>query len=328
VAAVSHRNNRSVNRNADTMSRCTAAWWYKGNWASDAAIMHDGDKLLALDTSIGLGIAAAGAAVLGSMLGLGGGVFLVPIFTLFFGVDARVAIAASAVAVVTNSVAGSSVHLRSGFTNIRLAMLLQVTTAIGAIAGAYVAIAAELDLIYGVFGVVLIASGISMLVRRQAAVPNAPPDAPDPMQLRSEYVDPATSRLIAYVPRRLPAGITVSGAAGVISGMLGIGGGAVQVPAMNLLMHVPVKAAAGTSTFMVGMTAVASALVFYADDLIDPRVVVPAMVGVFFGARIGSQLTRRVRTQNLVVVFVLILLYLGFSLVLRAFGITLPGQQE
>jgi uncharacterized protein len=158
-------------------------------------------------------------------------------------------------------------------------------------------------------------------------VPNAPPDAPDPLHLRAEYVDPATKRLVAYVPRRLPAGIAVSGAAGVISGMLGIGGGAIQVPAMNLLMQVPVKAAAGTSTFMVGMTAVASALVFYADDLIDPRVVVPAMIGVFLGARIGSQLTRRVRTQNLVVVFVLILLYLGVSLVLRAFGITLPGQR-
>ena len=283
---------------------------------------------MALDTSIGLGIAAAGAAVLGSMLGLGGGVFLVPIFTLFFGVDARVAIAASAVAVVTNSVAGSSVHLRSGFTNIRLAMLLQVTTALGAIGGAYIAIAAQLDVIYGVFGVVLIASGISMLLRRHAAVPNAPPDAPDPMRLRGEYVDPATKRLVAYVPRRLPAGVAVSGAAGVISGMLGIGGGAVQVPAMNLLMQVPVKAAAGTSTFMVGMTAVASALVFYADDLIDPQVAVPAMVGVIFGARIGSQLTRRVRTQNLVVVFVLILIYLGVSLILRALGITLPGQQE
>ena len=147
---------------------------------------------MALDTSIGLGIAAAGASVLGSMLGLGGGVFLVPIFTLFFGIDARVAIAASAVAVVTNSVAGSSVHLRSGFTNIRLAMLLQVTTALGAIGGALIAVDADLDVIYGVFGVVLIASGISMLLRRQVVVPNAPTDAPDPLRLRGEYVDPAT----------------------------------------------------------------------------------------------------------------------------------------
>ena len=281
-----------------------------------------------LDVSIGLGIAAAGAAILGSMLGLGGGVFLVPIFTLFFGIDPRIAIAASAVSVITNSVAGSSVHLRSGFTNIRLAMLLQVTTAAGAIIGALIAIDAELSVLNGVFGVVLIASAISMLLRRQATVPNAPPDAIDPLRLRGEYVDPATGRPVAYVPRRLPAGIGVSGIAGVLSGMLGIGGGAVQVPTMNLLMRVPVKAAAGTSTFMVGMTAVASALIFYADGLIDPRVVVPAMLGIFLGARIGSQLTRRVRTQDLVVIFVLILLYLGISLLLRAFGVTLPGQTE
>ncbi len=283
---------------------------------------------LDLDVTVGLGLAAAGAAVLGSMLGLGGGVFLVPLFTLFFGIDARVAIAASAVSVVTNSVAGSSVHLRSGFTNVRLAMLLQVTTAGGAIAGALIAVDADLAVLNGVFGAVLIASAISMLIRRQAVVPNAPPDAPDPLRLRAEYIDPATGRTVAYIPRRLRAGVGASGVAGVLSGMLGIGGGAVQVPTMNLLMRVPVKAAAGTSTFMVGMTAVASAFVFYADGLIDPRVVVPAMVGIFLGARIGSQLTRRVRTQDLVVVFVLILLYLGASLLLRAFGVTLPGQSE
>jgi uncharacterized membrane protein YfcA len=122
-------------------------------------------------------------------------------------------------------------------------------------------------------------------------------------------------------------GLGLSGAAGVLSGMLGIGGGAIQVPMMNLLMRIPVKAAAGTSSFMVGMTAVATAAVFYSDDKIDPRVVVPAMIGVFLGSQIGSQITRRIRTQRLVIIFVLVLAYLGISLVLKAFGITLPGQE-
>ena len=129
------------------------------------------------------------------------------------------------------------------------------------------------------------------------------------------------------MPERVGVGLGVSGGAGMLSGMLGIGGGVIQVPAMNLLMRVPVKAAAGTSSFMVGITAVATALVFYARGKIDPTVVVPAMVGIFVGSQLGSRLTRRLRTQRLVVLFVLILVYLGASLLLRAAGVTLPGQR-
>jgi uncharacterized membrane protein YfcA len=114
--------------------------------------------------------------------------------------------------------------------------------------------------------------------------------------------------------------------AGVISGMLGVGGGVVMVPAMNLLMRVPVKAAVGTSTFMVGMTSVATAFVFYSRGFIDPTLVVPAIVGVFLGGQIGSRLTRRIKAQRLALLFALILLYLGLSLLLRAFGIEMPGQ--
>ena len=114
--------------------------------------------------------------------------------------------------------------------------------------------------------------------------------------------------------------------AGVISGMLGVGGGVVMVPAMNLLMRVPVKAAVGTSTFMVGMTSVATAFVFYSRGFIDPTLVVPAIIGVFLGGQIGSRLTRRIKAQRLALLFALILLYLGLSLLLRAFGIEMPGQ--
>jgi len=277
--------------------------------------------------SAGLGLAAVFAAIFGSMLGLGGGVFLVPLFTLFFGVDPKVAVGASAVCVVTNSVVGSSVHIRSGFTNIRLAMILQVTTATGAIIGALIALRANANIINFVLGAVLIYAAVSMLNQRRAVIPNAPPDAPDPFGVRGVYIDQAMQQRVEYVPQRVKTGLGVSGAAGVLSGMLGIGGGAIQVPMMNLLMRIPVKAAAGTSSFMVGMTAVATAAVFYSADKIDPRVVIPAMIGVFLGSQIGSQITRRIRTQRLVIIFVLVLAYLGVSLVLKAFGITLPGQE-
>lgn len=275
---------------------------------------------------IGMGIAALFAAMFGSMLGLGGGVFLVPLLTLFFGVDPKVAVGASAVCVVTNSVVGSSVHMRSGFTNIRLAMLLQTTTALGALCGAAIAISAEPNVIYFVLGIVLVYSAISMLSQRRVPVPNAPPDAPDPLALRSSYRDQASRQTVEYVPRRLALGLSVSGGSGILSGMLGIGGGVIQVPVMNLLMRIPVKAAVGTSSLMVGMTAVTTAAVFYSQDKLDPRVVVPCMIGIFLGAQLGSQITRRVQTQRLIIVFVLVLAYLGISLVLKAVGISLPGQ--
>lgn len=273
-----------------------------------------------------LGGAAALAAVLGSMLGLGGGVFLVPIFTLFFGVDAKIAIAASAVSVITNSVVGSSVHLRNGFTNVRLAMLLGITTIIGAIVGAAVAVVADSSLLYFVFGLVLLSAAVSMLVRRQAAIPNSEPDDPDPFHLGASFTDRATDQITRYIPQRVKLGLGTSGVAGILSGLLGVGGGIVQVPMMNLLMRVPVKAAAGTSSFLVGLTSVATATVFYADGYVDPTVVVPSMIGIFAGSRIGSHLTSRVKTANLVVIFVAIMLYLSVSMILRSFGISLPGQ--
>lgn len=277
--------------------------------------------------SIALGAAAAIAAVLGSMLGLGGGVFMVPVFTLYFGIDPRIAIGASAVAVVTNSVVGSTVHLRNGFTNVRLAMLLGIATITGAIVGALLALVVDASVLEFVFALVLMYAAISMLTKRQVVIPNAGADTPDPYRLRARYTDRASKSEVEYVPRNVPAGLGVSGIAGVLSGLLGVGGGVIQVPMMNLLMRIPVKAAAGTSAFLVGMTAVATAAVFYADGQIDPTVVVPAMIGVFLGSRIGSTLTSRVRTANLVIVFVVIMLYLAVSLLLRSIGIDLPGQR-
>lgn len=276
--------------------------------------------------SVELGLVSAAAAIVGSMLGLGGGVFLVPLFTLFFGVDQKLAIGASAIAVVTNSVVGSSVHLRSRFTNLRLAMLLQVPTATGATIGALIGASAPERIVNALFGAVLTYAAISMALQRQAKVTHDP-DEPDPWQIGAEYVDPATKSTIRYVPQRIRLGLGVSGIAGVISGMLGVGGGVIQVPAMNLLMRVPVKAAAGTSAFMVGITSVATASVYYSRDKIDPTIVVPAVIGIFIGSQAGSRLTRRVRAHRLVLLFVVVLLYLGGSLLLKSVGVDIPWQK-
>jgi len=276
--------------------------------------------------SVELGAASAAAAVLGSMLGLGGGVFLVPIFTLFFGVSAKTAIAASAVAVVTNSVVGSQTHLRNGFTNLRLGMVLQITTAIGALIGAFASVYAPANLLNVIFGFVLVYASLSMLARRQASFDTSRDR--DAHRLGESYVDASTRTPVRYVPYAVEKGLGISGAAGVISGMLGVGGGVIQVPAMNLIMRVPLKAAAGTSAFMVGITSIATAFVHYSAGNVDPTVVVPAMIGIFAGGRAGSVLTKHMKVSNLLVIFVAILLFLGASMFLTGVGVDLPWQRR
>lgn len=288
-----------------------------------------------------LTVVAAGAGVIGSMLGLGGGIFLVPIFTIFFGIDQKAAIGASAVAVVANSVVGSTVHLRSRFTNLRLAMLLQVTTAIGATVGAIVGVALNARIVSVIFAAVLLYAIWSMLSQRRShptaapgpvappvPMPGEPDEAPPPATapatnpLSAGYIDRGAP--VAYTPTRVGAGVGLGGLAGVLSGILGIGGGLIQVPAMSVLMRVPVKAAAGTSTFMVGFAAVATSAVYYASDEIDPQVVVASLLGVFVGSQIGPRITRRVSTERLVLFFVAIMAFLAVSMILQAAAIDVP----
>ena len=263
--------------------------------------------------SLGLAAASTAAGILGAMLGLGGGVFIVPIYTLFFGVPQKAAIAASAIAVVSNSVVGSQSHLRSGFTNIRLVMLLLVPMTACAIVGALIGVYAPDALLSVLFGGVLIYAAFSMNLKKNAAPP--PPGRPDPWALGATFTDPATTQPTSYVPERVRTGLGISGIAGVFSGMLGVGGGVVMVPAMTLVMRVPLKAAAGTSAFMVGMTSVATAFVYYANGKVDPTIAVPAMVGIFFGGRFGAALTRRLKVQSLTKVFVVILGFLGLWMI-------------
>ena len=274
-----------------------------------------------LEQSLLLAFSAMIASVFGSMLGLGGGVFIVPLFTLWLGVDPKIAIGASAVCVVTNSVVGSRRHLTNGFVNFRLSMILQSTTAAGAIAGALIALAVSANFLKALLGIVLMYAAISMAKGSKVAIPNAPHDQHDPMSLRSEYDD--GDHVVRYVPERLRFGLGVSGFAGVLSGMLGIGGGLVQVPVMNLIMKMPLRAAAGTSSFMVGMTSVATAAVFYASGKIDPTVTAPAMVGVLMGSSLGSALTKRFKVHQLMAVFLVIMVTLSISMILSAFEISI-----
>ena len=288
-----------------------------------------------------LAVVSAGAGVVGSMLGLGGGIFIVPLFTLFFGIDQKAAIGASAVAVVANSVVGSTVHLRSQFTNLRLGMLLQVTTAAGATVGAIIGVVANQRVISAIFAAVLLYAIYSMLAQRRSRPTTAPGPVAPPVPMAGEAESPAVApapgatdpltghyrdrgTAVTYTPQQVGPGVGISGLAGVLSGMLGIGGGLIQVPAMSILMKVPVKAAAGTSTFMVGFASVATATVYYASDEINPQIVIAALLGVFVGSQIGPRITRRVSTERLILVFVAIMVFLAASMILQAAAIDVP----
>lgn len=249
---------------------------------------------------------------------------MVPIFSAFLGVPIKFAIAASALAVIVNSL-GSASYLQHRMVNIRLALLLQVATVLGAIVGALFVASAPVNALRLVFALALYAMIVLLSFQRATAHPVT--TGPDRFQLAASFFDPAVGGLVSYIPQRVLLGTVSSTVAGLLSGLLGVGGGFVKVPLMNVLMRVPVKAAAATSTYMNGITLVGSVLLYYAEELFVPQVAVPAALGVFLGSPVGSWLGRRVHGRWLKRVLIVILLYLATTLLLQALGVPLPGTR-
>ncbi|HVX30695.1 MAG TPA: TSUP family transporter, partial [Nitrolancea sp.] len=293
---------------------------------SSVSSLGEAKPSLSLGTQIGILVVSAVAGVLGSMLGLGGGVFIVPILSAFFGVPLKVAIAASAVSVVVNSLGGTSVYLKHNMSNVRLGMVMELTTAVGAIIGGLIVVWIAPDALRVIFGVGLLGMGIALFLRQHQ--PDPITSGPDPLRLRQVFHDPSTNEDIEYIPQRIKIGVAAGSLAGIISGMLGIGGGAVKVPIMNAIMRVPVKASAATSVFMVGITVSASAFIYYLHNIIDLSVTVPAVLGVLIGSQTGARASRHLKNVVLIRFLVLILVYLAVTLLLQAFGINLPGTSS
>jgi len=260
-----------------------------------------------------LGIAAG---ILGSLLGLGGGVLIVPGLTLLFGLPIKTAIATSVVAVVTNSLAGSMVYVRKGFTHIKLAMILEITTTLGALAGGLIAVWVSGRWLYGLFA--LVALYIVYAMRRPPAAETA--DDPEGV-LPAAFTDPATGCEVRYGVHHVGVGVAVSTVAGVLSSLLGIGGGAVKVPIMCQIMGVPIKAATATSTFMIGITTATAAMVYYGSGLVEPALVVPVALGAVVGAQVGSRMGARIRSRALRTLFQVFLVFIAAQMAWRALGL-------
>ena len=257
----------------------------------------------------------------GSMVGLGGGVFLIPALSLFLGVPIHQAIAASLVAVVATSTTAAAAYVREDLTNMRLGMTMETMTVTGALVGSLVGAALSKGVLSAIFGGVMIAVSAYMALRpRSAALP--PIDDEDLGALGASYFDRNLECPVRYRVRRLPLGMVASFIAGNVSGLLGVGGGFLKVPAMVLVMKIPVRAAVSTSSFMIGVTACAGSVVYFARGMVDPVVTVPVVLGVTLGAYIGSRLALRVRSSVLTMLVAAVLFVLSVQMILSAAGIS------
>jgi uncharacterized protein len=274
-----------------------------------------------IDTELLVLGAAVAAGAFGALVGLGGGLIIVPLLTIFIGVPIQLAIGASLLGVIAVSTSAGASYLRSGMADRRLGLALLVATAIGGIVGGYVAGLLNARTLSAIFGVVLLAVAIQMLRSRGRAVAEIV-DPPGRLELDSSYLEPTTGEQVPYRARRVGLGASISLLAGGLSGLLGVGGGVINVPTMNLLMGVPIRVATTTSTYMLAATAAASAVLYYSRGQIDPVLAAPVVVGIIIGAQVGARLAQRVPQQALQLLFVVVALIFAAQMLLRATG---PG---
>jgi uncharacterized protein len=241
------------------------------------------------------------AGMLGALTGIGGGVLLTPILALHFGIPIREAIGTSLVAVITTSAASSSVHLQRHTTDIRLGMTLELATAFGAAVTAYLVGYFNRNALEGLFAGFLLYSSIIILTRGG----KVKPEEESALAANGETVIPP------YEPKNYPLGLSASLVAGSLSGLLGIGGGPIKVPVMYIFMDVPLMVATATSNFMIGVTAAASAIVYYRRGDILVQYAAPLAVGVFLGSILGARLAPRIHTRYVVYLLIAIMLYLS-----------------
>jgi uncharacterized membrane protein YfcA len=241
------------------------------------------------------------AGVLGALTGIGGGVLLTPILALHFGIPIRQAIGTSLVAVITTSAASSSVHLQRHTTDIRLGMTLELATSLGAAVMAYLVGYFNRDALEGLFAAFLLYSSILILSKGG----KASPDEDSTPALNGDITIPP------YEPQRYPLGLGASLIAGALSGLLGIGGGPIKVPVMFIFMNVPLMVATATSNFMIGVTAAASAIVYYRRGDIQAQIAAPLAVGVFLGSLLGARLAPRIHRRIVMYLLVAVMLYLA-----------------
>lgn len=268
--------------------------------------------------SIILFLGAYFAGLLGSLTGLGGGVIVIPLLTLVFHVDIRYAIGAALLASIATSSGAASAYVKEGITNIRLGMFLEIATTIGAIIGAIIAVHTPTNTIAIIFGVILIFSAIMTLRKKNESPILIGSKLAETLKLNSTY--PNNGKLVAYKLTNVVGGFSMMTVAGTISGLLGIGSGALKVLAMDSTMRIPFKVSTTTSNFMIGVTAAASAVIYLQRGYMEPGIAFPVILGVLGGAFTGAKLLNKINTKTLKVIFCVAITLVAIQMIYNGFN--------
>lgn len=265
------------------------------------------------------------SSAFGGMLGMASGIFIVPILTMFGHVDIHTAIGASLVSVIACSCGGASPFLKNGLTNVRLAIVLETATTIGALTGVILLGIVPAQYLYLLFTAILFLSAHQMLARRRdpvlESVPAATEDWTAALQLDSSYLDRELGRNVSYRVHRVPLGMMLMYGAGLISSLLGIGSGVLKIPAMDTALRLPIKVSSATSNFMIGVTAAASAGAYFMHGYIITEIAGPVAFGSVVGAIVGARMLLIVSNDRLRLLFVIILVALGIQMILIVSGV-------
>ena len=266
-----------------------------------------------------LGLISLAAGALGSVVGLGGGVVVVPVLTLLFHIDIRLAIGASIVAVIATSSGAAAAYVRDRLTNLRAGMFLEVATTTGAICGAFLTTVLPVRALFVIFALVVGVSAFATFRKRHAAAPLAASNdrIADALKLHGSYFDPAEGREVAYKVTGTKLGLAIMYAAGLVSALLGVGSGVLKVPALDLAMHVPIKVSSATSNFMIGVTAAASAGVYFTRGDVDPIIAAPVAVGVLAGSLVGARVLGRITSKAVRLTFVAVMVVICVEMLQR-----------
>lgn len=263
------------------------------------------------------------AGLLGSILGLGGGIIVTPVLTLFFGIDIKYAIGASIVSVIATSSGAAIAYIKDKITNIRIGMFLEIATTTGAITGAFLSGIISTKYLYFIFGILLLYSAIAMIKKAKDELPKDVPLHPiaKKLKLNGDYYDKILKKQVEYNVTGVYGGLGMMYVAGVISGLLGIGSGIFKVMAMDLFMKLPLKVSSATSNFMIGVTAAASAGVYLLRGDIDPKISAPVALGVLFGATIGTRIMQNLKSKTIRKIFIPVLAYVSIEMIVKGFGV-------
>ena len=266
----------------------------------------------------GLLVMGMGAGILGALFGLGGGIIFVPVLMLVFGLAPTEAVAISLIGIIAGSVGASTVFVDKGLSNVRLGLLLEITTATGAIIGAVVATYLEEWILMVIFSIIVYISGYRMFRSQEKVVP--PAEGADG-RFAFRYEDEAHGECVDYEVQNVKGGMALCTAAGMISSMTGVGGGLVKVPLMNLYMHVPMKAASATSSYMIGITAFSGAITYFLGGQVLLEYAAGVAIGAFLGSVIGTIITRRISARHLRKYFSVVVFLMATLVLLQALGV-------